>query len=102
MDETYNREQPKSPADVQSRKLSKFVSPEARLAPSFLELADFSKVIRHSILHPIEALDTYLPHLNPIKMLGGKTFNPEIDIPDLSGKIVLVTGGTSQSLLPSP
>jgi hypothetical protein len=26
-------------------------------------------------------------------MFGGKSFNPETDIPDLSGKVILVTGG---------
>lgn len=31
-----------------------------------------------------------------IKMGAGKRFNPEKDIGDLSGKVILVTGGTSQ------
>ena len=26
---------------------------------------------------------------------GGKTFNPDTDIPDLSGKVILVTGGNA-------
>jgi hypothetical protein len=27
-------------------------------------------------------------------LFGGKSFEPETDIPDLSGKVILVTGGT--------
>lgn len=26
-------------------------------------------------------------------MFGGKNFRPDVDIPDLSGKVILVTGG---------
>jgi hypothetical protein len=32
-------------------------------------------------------------NLNPTNYLGGVSFRPERDIPDLSGKVVLVTGG---------
>jgi hypothetical protein len=31
--------------------------------------------------------------LNPCNYLGGVSFDPERDIQDLSGKVVLVTGG---------
>ena len=27
-------------------------------------------------------------------LFGGKSFEPENDIPDLSGKVIIVTGGT--------
>jgi hypothetical protein len=31
--------------------------------------------------------------MNPFNYVGGVSFNPETDIPDLSGKVILVTGG---------
>ncbi|KAB8077267.1 hypothetical protein BDV29DRAFT_153821 [Aspergillus leporis] len=34
-------------------------------------------------------------NLNPCNYFGGKSFNPDQDIPDLSGKVVLVTGGNA-------
>ena len=33
------------------------------------------------------------------KMFGGKDFSPEVDIPDLTGKVILVTGGVYALLL---
>lgn len=32
--------------------------------------------------------------LNPFNYFGGVKFRPETDIPDLSDKVILVTGGT--------
>lgn len=32
-------------------------------------------------------------------LFGGKSFDPEKDIPDLSGKVIIVTGGTHSSLI---
>ncbi|KAL2871696.1 putative short-chain dehydrogenase/reductase family protein [Aspergillus lucknowensis] len=34
-------------------------------------------------------------NLNPTNYIGGASFRPEQDIPDLSGKVVLVTGGNA-------
>ncbi|KAL3473845.1 hypothetical protein BJX99DRAFT_190323 [Aspergillus californicus] len=34
-------------------------------------------------------------NINPTNYIGGVTFRPERDIPDLSGKVVLVTGGNT-------
>ncbi|KAA8641785.1 hypothetical protein EYZ11_007020 [Aspergillus tanneri] len=34
-------------------------------------------------------------NLNPCNYVGGVSFNPDRDIPDLSGKVVLVTGGNA-------
>jgi hypothetical protein len=31
--------------------------------------------------------------MNPFNYMSGVSFRPETDIPDLSGKIILVTGG---------
>jgi hypothetical protein len=57
------------------------------------ELTDFYHLILDSLLHPISALNTNLPHLNPCNMFWGKSFIPATDIPDLRGKVILVTGG---------
>lgn len=38
-------------------------------------------------------------NLNPCNYIGGVSFDPERDIQDLSGKVVLVTGGKSRSLI---
>lgn len=35
-------------------------------------------------------------NINPANYFGGVSFRPEHDIPDLTGKVVLVTGGTHQ------
>lgn len=32
-------------------------------------------------------------NVNPTNYIGGVSFRPERDIPDLSGKVVFVTGG---------
>lgn len=32
-------------------------------------------------------------------LFGGKSFDPEKDIPDLSGKVIIVTGGTDPPLI---
>lgn len=36
---------------------------------------------------------------NPLNYVGGVSFNPDRDIPDLSGKVLLVTGGMLNSFL---
>lgn len=38
-------------------------------------------------------------NLNPWNYIGGVSFDPERDIQDLSGKVLLVTGGKSGSLI---
>lgn len=35
-------------------------------------------------------------NINPLNYFGGVSFVPDRDIPDLSGKVVLVTGGRSR------
>lgn len=57
------------------------------------ELINFYHFILDSLFHPVSALNTNLPHLNPYNMFWGKTFNPATEISNLSGKVILVTGG---------
>ena len=42
-------------------------------------------------LQPTEAANAFLPKY--CEMFSGKSFSPETDIPDLSEKVILVTGG---------
>ena len=60
---------------------------------SFIELFDFYSLLVDSLLHPYSAVNRNFPHLNPFNMFGGKTFNPTTDIPNIGGKVILVTGG---------
>ena len=59
------------------------------------DLLDFRHAFFELILHPVETYKAYLPHLTIYELFGGNSFSPEIDIPDLSGKVILVTGGQS-------
>ncbi len=59
------------------------------------DLQDFRHVFFEAVLHPVEAYKAYLPHLNVYDFFGSNSFSPEKDIPDLSGKVILVTGGQS-------
>ena len=58
------------------------------------DLRDFRHAFFELFLHPV---DTYhaLAHLKVYELFGGNSFSPEKDIPDLSGKVILVTGGSS-------
>jgi hypothetical protein len=37
-------------------------------------------------------------NINPLNYFGGVCFVPDKDIPDLSGKVILVTGGMSNTI----
>ena len=63
------------------------------------DLLEFRHVFFEIVLHPVEAYKAYLPHFDIYDLFGGNSFSPEKDIPDLSGKVILVTGG--QSSLPT-
>ena len=62
--------------------------------PLFSKPSDFRLLLSVAISHPLAAVEILLPQLD---MFGGISFNPDTDIPDLSGKIILVTGGKSSS-----
>lgn len=59
------------------------------------DLLDFRHAFYEMILNPVETYKAYVPPFNPYGLFGGNTFSPEKDIPDLSGKVILVTGGQS-------
>ena len=60
---------------------------------AFIELLDLRFMVIESLRHPVEAVKAYIPHLDIFGLLGGKVFPPEVDVPDLAGKVILVTGG---------
>jgi hypothetical protein len=62
---------------------------------ALLDIADLRHLVYPLPLHPIEALRAYFPLGYLPVIFGGKSFNPETEISDLSGKVYLVTGGTS-------
>lgn len=59
------------------------------------DLLDFRHALYELILNPVETYKAYLPPLSAYGLFGGDAFSPEKDVPDLSGKVILVTGGQS-------
>ncbi|SLM40522.1 oxidoreductase [Lasallia pustulata] len=64
------------------------------LTESFAELLDFRFLIYQSIVHPLDAIETYLPRLS-VFWSASKIFTPDQDIPHLQGRVILVTGGNT-------
>lgn len=69
------------------------------LSLAFATLIYLLTCLLSSILRPVEYLTSVLPHFISRAMFSSKSFNPEKDIPDLSGKVILVTGGKSHDNL---
>lgn len=65
------------------------------LLPAMRELLDWGGLAGHAILHPFETCKTFAPTFHQLSWgLVGKTIDPrEKYSPDLSGKVVFVTGG---------
>src|SRR5262245_36256516 len=60
----------------------------------FRDLLNASGFVTHVLRHPLETARTMAPTLHQLSFgLVGEAFKPERDIGDLSGKVVLVTGG---------
>ncbi|KAJ5180096.1 Short-chain dehydrogenase/reductase SDR [Penicillium capsulatum] len=60
----------------------------------FRDIVATSGFVTYSLRHPFEALSSFGPTLNEASLgLLGSTFNPTRDIPNLQGKVILVTGG---------
>jgi hypothetical protein len=66
----------------------------------FEETVALSSWVLTTLYHPIDAFRAHASYINPFNMFGGASFTPDKDIHDLSGKVLLVTGGT-YSLLPN-
>ena len=56
---------------------------------NILEIIETTGFVTPYILHPIQGVQTYFP------AMGVTPFDPENDIDDLAGKVILVTGGRS-------
>lgn len=65
------------------------------LLPAMRELMDTGGIAAHAILHPFETCKTYAPTFHQLSWgLVGNTIDPlEKYSPDLSGKVIFVTGG---------
>ena len=60
------------------------------------DIAAFLGVAAHGLRNPAELWTAVGPTMNELTGgLMGHSFQPGRDIPDLSGKVILVTGGTS-------
>lgn len=80
-----------------------------------VELADFGPLLIQCLVDPVGTIRANAPHLIPSSSWGWdwgrdrdrdrgcsgrKTFSPKDDIPDLAGKVILVTGGQCSVLSP--
>ncbi|MCJ1250366.1 hypothetical protein MMC30_007592 [Trapelia coarctata] len=66
---------------------------------TLLDLLEFRRFLYPTLQHPIEAVQAFFPQDYLPTMFGGKSFTPETDIPDLSGRVYLVTGGWISALI---
>src|SRR5271154_6306800 len=57
------------------------------------ELYSLTSLLTPYILQPTTAISIYFPDMWPFS--SGVSFNPEKDIGDLNGKVVVVTGGNT-------
>lgn len=74
-----------------SHRLQKEESAATLAASSYLQdCQDLTRLAASYVLHPVNAVQVYFPSMWPF---SGISFEPEKDIVDLSGKVVLVTGG---------
>lgn len=48
------------------------------------------------IIHPKDIFEAYISNSFLSTVVGAMQFNPDTDIPDLSGKVIIVTGGIVQ------
>ena len=50
------------------------------------------------LLHPFESFQELMRQWNLLSSFGIPVFTPDTDIPDLSGKVILITGGGRPSI----
>ncbi|PLN80296.1 putative short-chain dehydrogenase/reductase family protein [Aspergillus taichungensis] len=66
------------------------------MSKALVDSAVFGLFARHAITHPLDFAASVGPTLNEATFgLLGSSFDPQRDIGDLSGKVILVTGGNS-------
>ena len=64
------------------------------MSKALLDSSTFGLFTRHAITHPLDFAASVGPTLNEATFgLLGSSFDPQRDIGDLSGKVILVTGG---------
>lgn len=64
------------------------------MSKALLDSTTFGLFTRHAITHPLDFAASVGPTLNEATFgLLGSSFDPQRDIGDLSGKVILVTGG---------
>jgi NAD(P)-dependent dehydrogenase (short-subunit alcohol dehydrogenase family) len=62
------------------------------LSSNIQDFQTWTSLVTPYIFHPITAIQVYFPNMWPF---SGKSFKPEVDIGDLSKKVILVTGGNT-------
>jgi NAD(P)-dependent dehydrogenase (short-subunit alcohol dehydrogenase family) len=62
------------------------------LSSNIQDLQTWTSLITPYIFRPITAIQIYFPNMWPF---SGKSFNPQVDIGDLSEKVILVTGANT-------
>ncbi|KAL2866672.1 uncharacterized protein BJX67DRAFT_388438 [Aspergillus lucknowensis] len=63
---------------------------------SFQDILGLGSLLSHAIQHPVDFHHSAGPTLHEATAgLLGSSFNPERDVPDLSGKVIFVTGGNT-------
>ena len=64
---------------------------------SLREIQSNVRFLYHAILRPVEMFLSFIPLKWKPSFIFQNSFRPEVDIPDLSEKVLLVTGGNSAS-----
>ena len=80
---TYDGRSPNDVQEIRSPATLNFSS-------NLQDLRDLTGLVTSNIFHPFTVIQIYFPNMWPF---SGATFKPETDIGDLSGKVILVTGG---------
>ena len=72
---------------------SVLASKPATLIQAILEVAHLRYLIYPYLLHPFQSIKEVIFQWSIFATFWNPIFTPETDIPDLSGKVILITGG---------